>query len=388
MGIPAGGGNRGPLVAVVGAVLLLFLPVVAGGESFFGRDVTPFFIPMKQYLAEAVASGRLPLWNPLVAGGEPFFASLQPGVLYPGSVPLYVLPFPHAVDWLIVLHFAFAAAGWVLALRREGFSAGAATLGALAFVLGGFFVSLGNFVNNLQTMSWAPWLVLTWGLYLRDARAVRLVAFAGACVAAFLGGEPQILGLLLAVVFARGLLGLTPATIGPARQTASFAAAGVLALLVAGVQLVPFVEFAGQSVRTLPLDVRFAASRSQEPLGLLHLLIPPALGYGDYGFTISFLASTRVPWLLSLYPGLIVAGFAALGLHAVGVRERIFWLAASVLGLVLALGTHTPMYPAVFEALPPIRAFRYPEKFALLFAVAVPFLAAAGFDRWRGRPAA
>lgn len=383
MRMPGSGGQGGPLLAVAGAVALLLLPVVAGGESFFGRDVTPFFYPMKQYLAEAVRSGGLPLWNPLVAGGEPFLATLQPGVLYPGSVLLYLLPFPHSVDWLIVLHFGFAGVGWILLLRREGLSPAAATLGALAFVLGGFFVSLGNFVNNLQTMSWAPWLLLTWGLYLRDGRPIRLLAFTGACVAAFLGGEPQILALLLAVVFARGVLGLSPAVVSRARQAMAFATAGILALLVAGFQLVPFVEFVGQSVRTLPLDVSFTASRSQEPAGLLHLLIPPALGHGDFGFTVSFLASAGVPWLLSLYPGVVVAGFVGLGLCAASRRERTFWIAASALGLVLALGVHTPVYPAVFEVLPPLRAFRYPEKFALVFALAVPFLAAAGFDRWR-----
>jgi len=385
---PGEGGNRGPFLVVALAVALMFFPVVAGGESFFGRDITPFFHPMKQYLADAVRSGRLPLWNPLVAGGEPFLASLQPGVFYPGSILLYLLPFPHALDWLIVLHFALAGVGWILALRHEGCSAAAATLGALAFVLGGFFVSLGNFVNNLQTMSWAPWLVLAWGAYRRDPRIPRMLAFAGVCVLAFLGGEPQLLALLLAVILARGLLGPTPAAGGRARQVVAFAAAGALALLVAGIQLVPFVEFIGESVRTLPLDVSFAASRSQEPMGLVHLLIPPALGHGDYGFTVSFLASTRVPWLLSLYPGLVVAGFAALGLLAVGRRERWFWVAVSAIGLAFALGAHTPVYRTLFEALPPVRAFRYPEKFALLFAIAVPFLAAAGFDRWRARPEA
>jgi hypothetical protein len=382
-------GRRGlwlPLGVVATVLLAFFLPVVAGGESFFGRDVTPFFYPMKQLLAEAMRSGRLPLWNPLVAGGEPFFATLQPGALYPGSLILYLLPFPQGVDWLIVIHFLFAGAGWILLLRHEGLSPAASTLGALAFVLGGFFVSLGNFVNNLQTMSWAPWLFLAWAQYLGDGRTIRLLAFTGACVAAFLGGEPQLLALLLALVFARGLLGPSPAEVRRTRQAAAFTGAGVLALLVSGFQLVPFIEFVGQSVRTLPLEMAFTASRSQEPIGLLHMLIPPALGHGDYGFTTRFFASADVPWLLSLYPGMVVAGFAGLGLLAIRRRERVFWLVLSVLGLGLALGAHTPVYPGLFAALPPFRALRYPEKFALLFAVAVPFLAGAGFDRWRARP--
>lgn len=382
----AGGGSRLPLGIAAGFLLAFFLPVIVGGESFFGRDVTPFFYPMKQWLVDAMLSGRFPLWNPFVAGGEPFFATLQPGVLYPGSLILYILPFPHGADWLIVGHFLFAAAGWILLLRHERYSPAAAALGALAFALGGFFVSLGNFLNNLQTMSWAPWLFLAWGLYLRDVRIERLLMFVAACVAAFLGGEPQLLALVLALVLARSLLNGRAAAVGKAHQLAAFSGAGVLALLVSGVQLVPFVEFIGQSVRTLPLEISFSASRSQEPAGLLHMVIPPALGHGEHGFTTQFLASANVPWLLSLYPGAIALLFAALGLFAIRRGERAFWLVLSTLGIGLALGPHTPLYRWLFDAVPAVRAFRYPEKLALPFAVAMPFLAAAGFDHWRARP--
>ncbi|MGI9039090.1 MAG: hypothetical protein ACR2GQ_09525 [Gemmatimonadota bacterium] len=378
--------------ALAGAVLLLFYPVILGGESFFGRDMTPFFYPMKQYLAEALRAGRFPLWNPLTAGGEPFFATLQPGVLYPGSLPLLVLPFPVSVDWIVVLHFLFAGWGWLLVLRHEGRTPSAAVLGALAFMLGGFFVSLGNFLNNLQTAAWAPWLLLTWSLYRRDRSGSRLVLFSASCTAAFLGGEPQLLGLILAVVFAHGLLresgaarngGLAGSGL---RQALAFGAAGILAVLAAGVQMVPFVEFVGQSVRTLPLDLGFAAPRSQDPAGLLHIVLPPALGAGDLGFSTRFMAHARVPWILSLYPGVLVGVFWARGFGAVPRREGWFWGALAVLGLVLALGAHTPIYRSFFELLPPLRTLRYPEKFAVLASLGFPFLAAAGFDRWREEP--
>ncbi|HSM09917.1 MAG TPA: hypothetical protein VLA33_13015 [Gemmatimonadota bacterium] len=365
------------------AVMLLFLPVVIGGESFFGRDVTPFFYPMKRYLAAAVGSGRFPLWNSLVAGGEPFFATLQPGVVYPGSFILYLLPFPHSVDWLIILHFCFAGGGWILLLRHEGRSPPAAALGAVTFTLGGFFVSLGNFVNNLQTMAWAPWLLLAWWLYLDDGRPLRILPFVATCVVAFLGGEPQLLALVLGIAFAYGLLGLRSTPVTAARQVVTFAAAGILALLVAGVQLIPFVEYVANSVRTLQLDVSFSASRSQEPSGLIHLFIPPALGAGGLGFTTDYMGTRAVPWLLSLYTGVLATGWASLGFLVVRRRERVFWGVLIVLGLALALGAHTPAYRIAFEALPPLRVFRYPEKFAVPLALAVPLLAARGFDRWR-----
>ena len=385
MGSPRGESSAHglPLGVLAAAVLLLFLPVAFGGESFFGRDVTPYFYPMKRYLADAVWSGRFPLWNPFVAGGEPFFAALQPGVLYPGSIILYLLPFPKSVDWLVVGHFLFASAGWVLLLKSEGRSSAAAACGAVAFVLGGYFVSLGNFINNLQTVAWAPWLFLAWGAYLSDARRWRLALFAAVCTFAFLGGEPQLLAILLLVVLARSVLGLAPGGLDVRRQISGFAIAGGLALLLAGLQLVPFIEFIGQSVRTLPIELSFAAGRSQELAGLLHLLIPPALEAGEHGFTTAHLASSDVPWLLSIYPGAIVAVLSVTGLSAMRRRERRFWIALALLGIVLALGRVTPVYTVLFESLPPLRAFRYPEKFALLLALPLPWAAAAGLEAWR-----
>lgn len=383
--VPESGGWWVPLLLVAVALTISFPSVVFGGESFFGRDLAPFFYPMKEYLATAVRAGRFPLWNQLVAGGEPFFATLQPGVLYPGSVPIYLLPFPHSVDWLILLHFLFAGWGWILLLRHQGRSPAAAAFGALAFVLGGFCMSIGNFVNNLQTLAWAPWVWLAWSLYLRDADARRLLWFALACVAAFLGGEPQLLALTLALVFAAGWFSSGRTAIGRGPQAAAFAGAGILALLVVGVQLVPFLEFIARSVRMMPLDLGFAAGRSQQPAGLLHLFVPPALGAGEFGFTTRYLASADVPWLLSLYPGAVVGAFVLLGLRSAGRRERWFWCVLAVIGLVFALGAHTPVYRAAFSLVPPLRAFRYPEKFVLLPALGIPVLAAAGLDRWRAR---
>ncbi|MDH3296892.1 MAG: hypothetical protein OEM96_01260, partial [Gemmatimonadota bacterium] len=135
-----------PAATIGLAAGLIFLPVLVGGESFFSRDVAPFFYPMKHFLAESLGAGHLPLWNPWTAGGAPFFATLQPGVLYPGSLSLLLLPFPHSADGLVILHVVLAGAGWYVLLRHWGRSESAAAFGALAFMLGGYFLSIANFL--------------------------------------------------------------------------------------------------------------------------------------------------------------------------------------------------------------------------------------------------
>ena len=383
--VPPGGAA---VVLFLGLAALFFDRVLFRGEAFFSRDVAPFFYPMKHFLASTVRAGQLPLWNPWVAGGEPFFASLQPGLLYPGSLVLYGLPMPAAFDWLVVLHYPLAGAGMALLLRRWGHGWPGALTGGIAFMLGGFFVSLGNFVNNLQTVAWVPWLLLSWDRVMDEERVRDLLWFAVLCGIAFLGGEPQMLALALLLVLVHGLVRAEGRKLGGGRQAAAFAIAGVLALLLVSVQLLPFAEYVSHSVRTLPIEIEYASSRSLDPAGSWHFLLPPALRAGAYGFSTRYMASTEVPWILSVYPGATVLVLATIGVfRGRGFRWTAFWVVVAATGILLALGSHSPLYRALFDWVPPFRPFRYPEKFLLPVSLAVSVLAAQGADRWLGRDA-
>src|SRR5262249_4044596 len=48
--------------------------------------------------------------------------------------------------------------------------------------------------------------------------------------------------------------------------------------------------------------------------------------------------------------------------------------------LVAALGAHTPVYPALAAVVPPLRLFRYLEKYFVVVALAAAVLAANGFE--------
>lgn len=371
----------GALLALLAVVF--FDRVLLRGEVFFSRDIAPFFYPMKHYLAASVRAGQVPLWNPWIAGGEPFFASLQPGLLYPLSLLLYVLPLPAAFDVLVVIHYPLAGLGMVLLLRAWRHSWPAAFLGGAAFMLGGFLVSVGNFTNNLQTVAWLPWVFLAWDRLLEHRRIREGLTFALLCGIAFLGGEPQLLGLVLALALVHGLLRIEKGTLSRPRQLLGFAVAGTLAMGLVAVQLLPFAEYVGESVRTLPIDLEYAAARSLEPRGLWRLLVPPALAAGAHGFTTRYLPSASVPWLLSVYAGCLVLALAAIGwLRPRSGRWAAFWAVTAISGILLALGQHSPVYRALFEWVPPFRPFRYPEKLIVLTAFALPIVAAEGADRW------
>ena len=365
---------------LVAASLILFWPVLFGGRTLFGRDITPFFYPMKHVLVESIRSGTVPFWNPAIANGEPFFASLQPGILYPGSLLLYLLPLSISFDWLVALHYPLAGAGLFLLLKRWGRSPAAAWIGAAAFMLGGYLVSIGNFPNNLQTVAWIPWLFLAWDRVLERISSRRVAAFAGVSAVAFLGGEPQMLGIALVLILVHGLLRVEQRPASRGRQLFGFAVGGVVALALVAVQLVPFFEYVLNSVRAMPVGLDYASSRSLEFTGMSHLVTPPVLDAGAHGFTTRFLAATEVPWILSPYPGAVAAALALVGLGAAGRRRTVFWVGSAALGVLLALGANGMLYRLLFDTFPVVRAFRYPEKFLVLPALACPILAAWGAD--------
>ena len=371
-------------LVLLGLPAVLFHRSLFGGEALFGRDIAPFFYPMKHFLVETVRSGQLPLWNPWILNGEPFFASLQPGLLYPGSLLLYLLPLPFSVSLLHAVHYSIAGLGMYLLLRSWRHPWQAALLGGLAFMAGGYMLSIGNFTNNLQTVALIPWVFWTWSRFLSTGARREWLLFSAACAVAFLGGEPQMLALGLGLLLVHALLNIEQtSSVGRARQLATFGAAGVLAAALVAVQLLPFIEYLGESVRVLEFDYDFAARNSLEPAALAQLVVSPVLGGGPHDFSTRFLPTTGVPWLLSLYPGALVLCLAGLGLVVPRSRRWAwFWGSVALLGVLLAMGRFFPLHRTLYELLPPFRLVRYPEKFFFLTAFALPVLATGGVGRW------
>ena len=369
---------------LLGVPAVLFQRSLFGGEALFGRDIAPFFYPMKHFLVATVRSGQLPLWNPWILSGEPFFASLQPGLLYPGSLLLYLLPLPFSINLLHAVHYAIAGAGMYVLLRSWRHAWPAALFGSVAFMSGGYFLSIGNFTNNLQTVALLPWVFWSWSRFLAVGGRRNGLLFTAACCVAFLGGEPQMLALGLGLILVHGLLGVEGiASLGRSRQLVAFMATGALAVGLVAVQLIPFVEYLGQSVRVLEFDYDYAARNSLAPGALLQLLVSPVLGGGPHDFSTRFLTTAAVPWLLSVYPGALVLCLAGLGLAAPRSRRWAwFWGSVAILGVLLALGRHFPLHRVLYDLVPPFRLVRYPEKFYFLTAFALAVLAAGGMGRW------
>ncbi|MDX1577441.1 MAG: hypothetical protein R3266_03110, partial [Gemmatimonadota bacterium] len=272
-----------------------------------------------------------------------------------------------------------------LLCRRLGLGSPAAYVGAVTWMLGGYFASLLNLLNALQGAAWAPGLA--WAA-LRAAERSTPGAWAGLVVVgclAVLAGEPQsmlLAGLVTLVILALWLARRRPPRARFAALAGRFALAGAFVIGLVMIQLLPTLELLGESGRGRGLTYGEAAAFDLDPVRLIHLVVPPDYRDPEYAFGVRSIIGRGDPWLFSIYLG---AAFPLLLRFAWGDptrrREALAWTTLALGGLVVALGDSTPVFGWLFAYLPGFGSFRFPEKYVFLTAFAAMVLAARGADR-------
>ena len=168
-------------------VPLLLALAPAAGLAPAHRDLVDFFAPMRATTAAMLRSGEPPWLNLANGCGEAWFANPETAVLYPPAWLHLVLPAPWALSLEIALHLAWLSLGVGLLARHLGVGPlGRRVAEAAAWSAGPVVFSVGV-LNNLETLAWAPWMVLA--ARAEGARSVALVA--GATALGWLGGEPN-----------------------------------------------------------------------------------------------------------------------------------------------------------------------------------------------------
>lgn len=283
------------------------------------------------------------------------------------------------MNWTVLLHLLLLGSGVFLWLRAEGRSIAASTLAAFAVAWGGTALSLANLWNALQAFAWVGW---AWWCWVRwtDSGSRRWLALAALVfVLQFLAGEPFVVALTALLALPIGWLRGG----GVRRSLAGLTLVAALALATAAIQLVPAAELFWLSDRRAGLSVAEALRWSLHPIETVGLFWPRSFTAPGGLFDMRAHLGPSVPWILSPYVGAIVAVLAAVG---AGFRFRArswFWTAAGLVGIVLALGRHNPLYTALAELPVGTTIVRYPEKWLILPALAVPVLAARGLDALR-----
>jgi hypothetical protein len=378
----------GPALIVVSVVLVLRGFVFHNLVSNQQPDLLAFWMPMYCALGRSLRALQIPQWNPLAMGGAPFAADPQSGWMYLPAMTLFAgLPCGMATRAMVVLQPVLGGLGLYAFLRSEGLSRPASTVGGLALSLGLAGARLGLFLPFPAALAWAAVTLAACSRLLRARRPAAILLWAGATALAW--GQMAaahlahgfVIGTALLIVYlaASGwrLLRHRPAHAAiesadgppePPREGTGRRLALRLGLLL-GLMVVlnlaffvPRIEYLSRS----SYGPAFADTSQLEgllaPTWPLDLATSPGGYLGGAALVLSFAAfwSRRRPLVVAV-AAFGLAGYLG-GLHAVG----------SWLGPALA---HVPL----------LEFYRhYPARLSLGLLLAIPILAALGFEAFVG----
>ena len=242
------------------------------------RDAFKYFLPLKQYLAERLSAGELPQWFPYEAMGRPFIAVVNTGVFHPSTALYLLFSVSNAYRISTLLSYLLAALGAYVLGRRLGLSYAGSLLAGITFTLSGYLVSLSDSVNYLYSICLIPFFCASLDRSLAESPGWTAVP-AALWASVFLMGDVQTgyYYLFLAVLWtAARARGNCLAALG------RLALIGLLALLLAGIQLGPAWATFEESDRTQPALFREQALHwSTHPLRLITVLASPVGEYKD-----------------------------------------------------------------------------------------------------------
>lgn len=368
----------GRFAALLAFFLLVCFPtVLLGFDTFFFRDYAFFGYPLAAWHRESFWAGELPLWNPYNNSGLPFLAQWNTMVLYPGALIYLLLPLPWSLSLFCLAHFYLAGlAMYHLARHWTGQNLPAAVAG-VGFAFAGLALSCLKWPNNIAALGWMPLVILSvQQAWLKPRENLFRALLFGAMQ--MLAGAPEI---ILFTWFILGLLWLADLVRFPSRiRTAAVFLVTVLAVAaLAAAQLLPFLDLLAHSQR----ERHFGLAVWPMPLtGLANFFLPVFNTFASYH---GVLAQPDQYWISTYYLSLPVVALALLSLLLS--RDRYVWILglAAFFATWLALGHQGFLYKWLRDTFPFLSFMRFPIKFIVITAFAVPLLAAFGLREFLQR---
>lgn len=372
------------LAAPVLVAAILFYRLLSGEALFWGLPALQF-IPWRTFATSELLSGRLPFWNWHVGAGASLLANYQSAIFYPLHW-LYLLT-PGAVGTarmlglIGVVHILIAAFGSFRLVRHWNKSAFATAIAALSYPFCTVLIARFGTPPMLTAAAWLPWLLLAADRLIDRPTIRRGVQFAFIAALLLLAGHAQWAFYCL-VLCGLYVLARLIAERRPAHLLIGFALAGALAIGLSAMQLVPTLELQRLSQRADRVDPRIALNFSLAPIALPTLIAPDFLGsparsayavFGAYFETTAYIG--LLPLILALF------GFGRILRRRADWRTVLFAVIA-VVGILLALGFYTPIYPFLYESIPTFNLFQAPARWLLLTAFSLSMMAAITADQW------
>lgn len=340
--------------------------------------VTEQFYPWYVFLSDSARTGNSLMWNPSEQLGTPFYATWRTRCLSPFSLPFYLAPPARALQVSTFLKLLIAGLCALYAGRRLGLHLPIALFFAAAFQLSGPFF-LWRTWPMTDVLPWTPLLlVFSERIALGGWRYWPLGVLIMTVM--LLGGDPESAGaafctfavyLAARQLFARQRLAVF------AGGAAVYVFSGAIAVTLAGVQVVPFIELM-HHVNDSGAVLSNAALRVSD---LIVALLPRFFGAPDAALAASIPPlDARVTAMLHVgfFQVLLLPLWFALRRFALPVhRQRVEALmVAAVASTAFAFGLASP------DLVNPLATYAAPEHFLAVAPLMFAFMAAATADEW------
>jgi hypothetical protein len=299
----------------------------------------------------------LPRWNPYQLAGTPFLANYNGGFLYAVNFLSAVLPVHRAMGYASMAHIALAGLFVFIAARAMALSHTAALLGAIAFMFNLYFLTERIRPSYLAGLTWIPLVFLCAGRLVVRPGWWSAVFLGIAVTLQFLTGHAQIVCyttyclLVIAPVYLLCRREWSAEYLR--RLMAAVAVAGVTAVLLSAIQLLPTLELVGQATR------------------------------GFHGLTFE----QTQPWVVDaqrvrrvIFSSGLAVAMALLALTDRG-RLRLVLPAATLIVFTALVALWVPFYRDFFYFLPGVDLFRGRQEILVIGALGLAILAGIGVDR-------
>jgi hypothetical protein len=374
--------RRSTLISLAGLFVLtlaMFGDVLfTGGTRVLGHQGADLFLQYyswRDFGFRELAKGNLALWNPHIFSGAPYFGEMQAALLYPPNWLFLLLPLVAAINWTIALHIFAIGAFMFLWMKVRGLHPVAGFFaGALVMFSGPHFLHVfAGHLPQLAAMTWAPLIFCAIdGLF--STRKT------GWCLLGIFAVAMQILAGFPQYVFYTGIVAGLYSALRLIGQWNWWLAAKLLSIYLGGavltaVQLLPAIEATWETVRGVPLPFDFASMFAFPPENFFTLIAPTFFGHIASYWGRCYL------WETSLF--LSVTGFALAVYAAIYAERKTKWVPLTVIfaALLLALGSHTPLFRLLYDWVPGFDRFRSTSKFIFPASLFLLLLAATGLDR-------
>ncbi|HEV2722081.1 MAG TPA: hypothetical protein VG323_18820, partial [Thermoanaerobaculia bacterium] len=243
------------LAALAFLATLFFADVLVGVNNFYIRDLTLYSYPGKQILREVVLHGEFPYWNRFISGGQPLAANPAHEVFYLPNWLILLPSYNFGFRLLILIHIYIALFGMYALLRSMELGPFPSWFGAMAWGLGGLYLSYINLLPYLFSAAWLPLTCLFTRRFLLQHRARDFALAALFLGQQFLVGEPT-------MVIQTGILIGIYALYRGWSAVPRIAVLSVAGFAVGAAQMLPALDYVGDSARSRPFAFEIVAGWS------------------------------------------------------------------------------------------------------------------------------